>query len=57
MSVVSYGELTDDGRLEVDEDRPWNVLAARSLGEEGAGVDLIKSFPLVVYGQDLIRDK
>ena len=28
-------DLVDDGGLEVEEDRPWNMLARASFGEEG----------------------
>ena len=42
--------LTHDGRLQVDEDRSRDVLAAGGLGEEGAE-------GIVGFGRRIIRDQ
>ena len=36
LAVDAGANLVDDGRLEVDKDGPWDVLAGASLSEEGA---------------------
>merc|ERR1712190_579043 len=35
LTVGSASGLIDDGRLQIDEDCSWDVLASTSLGEEG----------------------
>ena len=35
LTVGTGADLVDDGRLQIDEDGTWDVLAGASLGEEG----------------------
>ena len=35
LPVSAGSDLIDDGRLEIDEDSSWHVLASPSFGEEG----------------------
>ena len=47
LSVGSGSDLIDDGRLEVEEDGSWNVLAGTGLGEEGVESIITTSDSLV----------